>query len=128
MVASALRSRPQTARIARKERAVPPTSGGTKKLPASNVVHLDAARQSVKTWIDRSTTTGGPGIRGGDALKAYKRYAGRMAKDMTGAELRGILTEVLGRHAIAQKTSGYVIAELALTAAAAAPAKRRAAN
>jgi hypothetical protein len=48
------------------------------------VVKLDAARHSVKSWPDKATVTGGE-MRGGQALKAYRRYAGRMASNMTRA-------------------------------------------
>jgi hypothetical protein len=40
-------------------------------------------------------------MRGGEALKAYKRYAGRMAKDMKGSEL-ALLAEILGQEAVIQ--------------------------
>ena len=63
------------------------------------MVKLDAAKHSVKTWLAKATSAGGE-MRGGDGLKSYKRYAGRMAKDMTGAELRDILTEILGEAVV----------------------------
>jgi hypothetical protein len=55
-------------------------------------------------------------MRGGEALKAYKRYAGRMAKDMTGPELRNILAEILGQAAVIQRTSGYIVQGVSLKA------------
>ena len=48
-------------------------------------------------------------MRGGEALKAYKRYAGRMAKDMKGSELQALLAEILGQEAVIQRTSGYIV-------------------
>jgi hypothetical protein len=39
---------------------------------ASNVVHLDAAKHSVKSWLDKATIAGGE-MPGGEALKAYKQ-------------------------------------------------------
>jgi hypothetical protein len=108
LIGAGIRARPKTMKTAGKVKPQGPTNGGTKRPVASNVVPLDAARHSVKAWLDKATVTGGE-ILGGQALKAYKRYAGRMAKDMTGAELRGILTEILGEEAITQRTSGYVV-------------------
>ncbi len=103
-----------TARTAAKAAAKPvakekpgrPPTGGT-KLPA-NVIPLDAAKHSVKAWLDRSTATGGE-MRGGEALKGYKRYAGHMAKTMTSGGLRAILSDLLGPDAVETRTSGYVV-------------------
>ena len=53
-------------------------------------------------------------MRGGEALKAYKRYAGRMAKDMTGPELQALLMEILGPGAVIQRTSGYLVQGVSL--------------
>jgi hypothetical protein len=77
-------------------------------------------KHSVESWLDMATVAGGE-MRGGEALKAYKRNAGRMAKDMTGAELRDILTEILGQDAITQRTSGYIVQGVTLKAQVAAP-------
>jgi hypothetical protein len=60
-------------------------------------------------------------MRGGEALKAYKRYAGRMAKDMTGPELRNILAEILGPGAVIQRTSGYIVQGVSLKAQQVSP-------
>ena len=54
-------------------------------------------------------------------LKAYKRYAGRMAKDMTGAELKDVLADILGDGAVIQRTSGYIVQGITLKAHMAAP-------
>jgi hypothetical protein len=53
-------------------------------------------------------------VRGGDALKAYKRWAGPVAKGTESAGLRGILEELLGNAAVVQRTSGYVVSGLSL--------------
>jgi hypothetical protein len=58
-------------------------------------------------------------MRGGAALKAYKRYAGRMTSNMSGAELRDILTEILGEEAVIQRTSGYIVQGVTLKCKAA---------
>jgi hypothetical protein len=86
----------------------PTNGGGTKRPVASNVVRLDAARHSVESWLEKSTAAGGE-IRGGDAFKSYKRYAGRMASNMSAAEFKDILAEVLGEETVVQRTSGYVV-------------------
>jgi hypothetical protein len=44
-----------------------------------------------------------------------------MAKDMTGTELRDILTEILGEAAVVQKTSGYIVQGVTLKAQVATP-------
>ncbi len=56
-----------------------PPQGSTKAPLAANVVQLEARRHSVKAWLDGTTVAGGE-IRGGDALKAYKRWADSVAK------------------------------------------------
>jgi hypothetical protein len=92
-----------------KPQGTSPTDGGTKL--GANVVPM----HSVKAWLDKSTAAGGE-IRGGDALKAYKRWAGHAAKDMTSAELRNILTGILGDNVVQQRTSGYVVIGLQIKA------------
>ncbi len=94
-----------------------PTGGTQAPLPA-NVVPLDAHRHSVKAWLDGATVAGGM-LRGGEALKAYKRFAGRMAKDVTGAELRSIM-EALLPGAVEPRNSGFVVRGLQLRTAPAA--------
>ncbi len=82
--------------------------GGSRLPVASNVVRPDAAKHCLKTWLDNGTVAGGE-LRGGEALKVYKCYAGGMAKDMTANDLRQFLAEILGAGAIAARTSGYVV-------------------
>jgi hypothetical protein len=60
-------------------------------------------------------------VRGVEALKAYKRYAGRIAKDMKGSELQALLTELLGQDAVTQRTSGYTVKGVSLKAQQATP-------
>ena len=55
-------------------------------------------------------------MRGGEALKAYKRCAGRMAKDMKDSELQALLMEILGQDAVTQRTSGYFVQGVSLKA------------
>jgi hypothetical protein len=89
----------------RNRKAQPMTGHGHTRVSrpaASYVAHLDAAKHSVKSWLDKATVTGGE-VRGGAALKAYKRYAGRMAKDMKGSELQALLAEILGQGAVMQR-------------------------
>jgi hypothetical protein len=74
----------------------------------------------VKSWLDKATVAGGA-MRGGEALKAYKRYAGRMAKDMTSAEFRDILIGILGEEMLVWKTSGYTVKGISLKTKIAAP-------
>jgi hypothetical protein len=115
LIAGSLQTRSKTTKAPAKAKPQRPTNGGTKRPAPSNAVHLDAAKHSVKSWLDKATVTGGE-MRGGEALKAYKRYAGRMAKDMKGSELQALLTEILGQGAVIQRTSGYIVQGVALKA------------
>jgi len=63
LIAGGLRSRPKTAKAPAKAKPQGPGDGGTKRPAPSNVVRLDAARHSVKSWLDKAT------VRGGEALK-----------------------------------------------------------
>lgn len=82
----------------------------------AKVVALDAAKHNVKAWLDAATVAGGQ-LRGGDALKSYKRWPERLAKDIDSAQLRRILSGILGAERIISRTSGYVIQGLQLRAA-----------
>jgi hypothetical protein len=55
-------------------------------------------------------------MKGGEALKAYKRWAGPTAANMCAGELRQILTDVCGAM-IEARTSGYVVRGLQLRTA-----------
>ena len=39
-----------------------------------------------------------------------------MAKDMKGSELQALLTEILGKGAVIQRTSGYIVRGITLKA------------
>jgi hypothetical protein len=82
-----------------------------------NVIPL----HGVKAWLDKATAAGGE-MRGGDALKAYRRHAGLAAKDMGSAELRDILTGILGEKVVQRRTSGFVVLGLQLKTAKASHA------
>ena len=66
----------------------------------------------MESWLKQATVAGGE-LRGGEALKSYKRYAGEMAKEMKPGDLRQLLAEILaetkGAAAIEARTSGYVV-------------------
>jgi hypothetical protein len=95
------------ARPRRNAAAARARKAGTQAPLPPNVLPLNAHRHSVKAWIDAATVNGGV-LRGGDALKAYKRFAGRMAATMTGSELRSIL-EAIFPGAVEPRNSGYVV-------------------
>ncbi len=84
-----------------------PPAGSTKE-PLANAAPRDARRHSVEAWLSTSAVAGGA-LRGGDALKSYKRWAGRSAQDLDAARLRQLLTAILGGDRIVTRTSGYVI-------------------
>ena len=89
-------------------------------LPA-NAVAFDATKHNVKTWLDTATVAGSH-LRGGDALKSYKRWHGRL-KDIDAAQLRKILAGILGAERVIARTSGYVIQGLQLRTAMPMPAQ-----
>ncbi len=100
-------------------REVPPAfpvalrDGGSKGI--SEAAPLDTARRSVTAWLDASAIAGA-GIRGGEALKSYKRYAVSLAAEFDAAKLRRILTLILGADRVVSRTSGYVVKGLQLLA------------
>ncbi len=120
LIGEGWKARPRREQKPGKDRKAPPThkpAGGTQAPLPANVVSLDAHRHSVKAWLDGATVAGGE-LRGGEALKAYKRWAGQMAKGMTGPELRTIM-EALLPGAVEPRNSGYVVRGLQLRTAAA---------
>ena len=120
LIGEGWKARPRTQDKPGKDRKAPPAgkpAGGTQAPLPANVVSLDAHRHSVKAWLDGATVAGGE-LRGGEALKAYKRWAGQMAKGMTGPELRTIM-EALLPGAVEPRNSGYVVRGLQLRTAAA---------
>ncbi len=59
------------------------------------MTRFDAASHSVKVWLDGATVAGGE-LRGGDALKSYRRWARKMCQDADPAEFRKHLGCILG--------------------------------
>lgn len=86
----------------RKAEAVP----GELRLVAA--ASLDAASHSIKAWLEVATAPGGE-LRGGDALKSYRRWAKGTAQDIDAAQMRASLDSILGPGRIISRTSGYVI-------------------
>src|SRR5712671_2144015 len=68
LIGSALQGRKAGGSAVKKVKPQGPTDGGT-KLTAPNVIPL----HGVKAWLDKATAAGGE-MRGGDALKAYRRH------------------------------------------------------
>ncbi len=87
----------------------------TRRLPA-NAVAFDATNRNVKAWLDTATMAGSQ-LRGGDALKSYRRWPERLTKDIDSAQLRKILAGILGAERIVARTSGYIVQGLQLRTA-----------
>ncbi len=119
LIGSSVRARTERAPKAKKPAAPSGPKGGTKEPLPANVIPL--SKHSVKAWLDGATQGGGD-LRGGEALKAYKRWAGREARDMKSEELRAILTGLLG-EAVETRTSGYVVRGISLRIGTAAQTK-----
>jgi anti-anti-sigma regulatory factor len=82
-------------------------------------VRLDAASHSVKLWLDGSTVRmPGAELRGGDALKSYRRLAQKMGQDANSALFREHLNAILGPGSIQPRASGYVVNGIQLRRAA----------
>lgn len=117
LIASAMKTRaafqaakpkPAAAKRPPKPQTPPPATRKTPKPRlSSNVIKLDAARKSVERWLN-STDKGGE-MRGGDALKAYKRQAGSAGANMSADKFQSLLVEILGADAVVRRASGYVI-------------------
>jgi anti-anti-sigma regulatory factor len=106
------------------KKAVPGGShGGTPKRAIPIVTRFDAASHSVKVWLDAATVSGGE-IRGGDALKSYRRWAKKMCQDADAAEFRKNLASILGADRIVPRTSGYVVSGIQPRAAIESGGKR----
>jgi len=82
--------------------------GGAPKRAVPLATRFDAASHSVKVWLDTATIAGGE-IRGGDALKSYRRWAKKMCQEADAAEFRKNLACILGADRIVPRTSGYVV-------------------
>jgi anti-anti-sigma regulatory factor len=106
------------------KKAVPGGShGGAPKRAIPIVTRFDAASHSVKVWLDAATVSGGE-IRGGDALKSYRRWAKKMCQDADAAEFRKNLACILGADRIVPRTSGYVVSGIQARAAIESGGKR----
>jgi hypothetical protein len=114
LIASALKFRTREAPL-RPEKPKPKPEGpskrrrrGRKQSLGTNVVKLDAVRKTAQQWLDNATDNCGE-MRGGDALKSFKRCAGRAAANMTAEEFQALLTDILGADAILKRSSGYIV-------------------
>jgi hypothetical protein len=120
LIASALKILTKESVAARKQKPRPegrPPKARRKAVPkqrsGSNVIEFDAARHSVERWLE--STNGSGEMRGGDALKAYKRSGGNR---LSAHDFQDILTDILGAEAIVKRSSGYVIRGRSLRAPA----------
>jgi hypothetical protein len=111
LIAGALKIRAKEVPAARKQKPRPegrPPKARRKTVPkqrsGSNVIKLDTSRNSVERWLE--STNGDGEMRGGDALKAYKRSGGGR---LSAEEFQDILTDILGTDAIVKRSSGYII-------------------
>lgn len=92
------------------------SQGGAPKRAIPIATRFDAASHSVKVWLDGATAAGGE-LRGGDALKSYRRWAKKMRQDADPDEFRKHLTGILGPERIVPRTSGYIVRGIQLRAA-----------
>ena len=113
LIAGAIRARQQAIPKSTRQPRSPLHTGEGTKPPPVNVVHLNPVKTGLRAWLE-SATVEGTEMRGGDALKAYKRHAGRPATDMTAGEFRQHLTDILGSGAVVARNSGYVVRGLEL--------------
>jgi anti-anti-sigma factor len=90
---------------------------GLPKRGVPAVTRFDAASHSVKLWLDGATAGGGGELRGGDALKSYRRWARKMGQDADATEFRKHLAAILGPGRIVPRTSGYLIKGIQLRGA-----------
>lgn len=70
-------------------------------------------RDSVGAWLDASTVAGRE-LRGGDALKSYRRWAKDSAPLVDSSEFRKTLAAILGAGRVVPRTSGYIIMGIGL--------------
>ncbi len=90
--------------------------GGAPKRAIPIVTRFNAASHSVKVWLDGATVAGGE-LRGGDALKSYRRWARKMGQDADPADFRKYLASILGPGRIMPRTSGYIVRGIQLRSA-----------
>jgi len=99
------------------------SEGGAPKRAIPIEKRFDAASHSVKVWLDGATISGGE-LRGGDALKSYRRWAKKMCQDADPEEFRKHLSGILGAGRIVPRTSGYIVRGIQLRAAIESGKKR----
>ncbi len=66
------------------------------------------AARSIRAWLDASTDAGGQ-VRGSDALKSYRRWAGKGTEAGDAMHFRAHLAAILGTDRVISRTSGYVV-------------------
>ena len=101
------------------------SEGGAPRRAIPVAARFDAASHSVKVWLDCATIPGGE-LRGGDALKNYRRWARKMGQDADAADFRGHVASILGAARIVSRTSGYIVQGIQLRAAIESGKKRMA--
>jgi anti-anti-sigma regulatory factor len=82
-----------------------------------------ATRDSVQAWLHASTVTGGE-LRGGDALKSYRRCAKKSGPIVDSGEFRKLLAVIVGVGRVIPRTGGYIVKGVQLRPAAKAPRRR----
>jgi len=93
-------SKAQAQTSANKDRTTLPSTG--------EGVVARSTRDSVQAWLYASTVTGAE-LRGGDALKSYRRWAKESAPLPGPAEFRATLAAILGAGRVIPRTSGYAV-------------------
>jgi anti-anti-sigma factor len=85
------------------------SQGGAPKRAIPVTPRFDAASHSVKVWLDTATVAATGELRGGDALKSYRRWARKLGQDVSPTEFRKHLAAILGPGYIMPRTSGYIL-------------------
>jgi len=75
----------------------------------AGVTHIDSTGIGRFISSFNKIMAAGGEMRGSDALKSYKRWAGKAAKAIKSADLRRILTGLLGADRVVSRTNGYVV-------------------
>jgi len=112
--ARASSSVPANSSVVWRERKLEASRDGGIQQPAIEPAPLADAKQSVRAWLDIATIPGSA-LRGGDALKSYKRWAGKVANDFNATILRRALAGILGADRVVSRTSGYVVQGIQLS-------------
>ncbi len=86
----------------------PPAPVAIKHVIAAKAEPAGTASRSIKAWLDASTLGGGE-LRGGDALKSYRRWAGKPAEAGDATGLRANLAAIIGADRVISRKSGYVV-------------------